>query len=352
MIEMLNTRLSLRFVTILPILGFALSSYYLINFIFYLKYIHIPAFLSFILIGAPFIGRAITPITYSLLVSRIGISRVIYSSIGSMAIINILEYTDNNFSFLLMLRIITGILFGLSTSASIELASESKSKIIIGMTMGGWALGWITAAFSAFLLGKYMLLIGIFPSTLLIFYWKSKIDGNKVLHRQIKIEFSWKALLIFLLGFEPAYILQILPSLIGQSAAICETFISYSLSFLAYAFLPLIKNVKMSSILISIVIGISGFFAFISLKIYLFILFTIFGLGMNSILPILSRFLNVDPRKIGPSMNLAALSGFMIPIFVEIGNIKYNSALLTLTTSVLLISFILYETNKKVLNKI
>ncbi|WP_338600185.1 transporter [Sulfolobus tengchongensis] len=344
---MLGTKISLKNVTILPILSFTLSSYYLVNFVFYLQYFKYSTLLEFLLIGAPFIGRALTPLTYPLLVTRMSINRVVYYSLGSMGVIDIIEYFTNSSILLLLLRILTGVLFGLSTSAAVEIATQSKSKIIIGMTMGGWALGWLLAAFITFAIGKYTLIASSFSIIFLLFSKNSNANLRLPINaRENRIAFSWEALLIFLLGFEPAYILQIVPSLLGEELAIKETIIAYSISFIAYLALPAIKNIRVISLVSSIIISITGFLAFITLKTWIFIPFTVFGLGFNSLLPIIVRLMGIEVRKIGPSMNLASLSGFLIPSLVSIGNIQANSALLTLLTSVTLGLIILSKSIK------
>jgi len=41
-----------------------------------------------------------------------------------------------------------GIAFGIATSLAVEQAMRSGNKIIIALTMSGWAFGWIMGAFS------------------------------------------------------------------------------------------------------------------------------------------------------------------------------------------------------------
>jgi len=84
---------------------------------------------EFLLIGAPFIGRAITPITYPFLMTKMDIERITYLSLGNMAILDIVEFfMASNTLVLIPLRVATGILFGLAISASVELATQSRSK--------------------------------------------------------------------------------------------------------------------------------------------------------------------------------------------------------------------------------
>ncbi|QXJ33396.1 transporter [Saccharolobus shibatae] len=333
---MLGIKIPLRKTTILPVLSFTLSSYFLINFIFYLQYADYTGLVEFLLIGAPFIGRAITPITYPFLMTKMDIERIAYLSLGNMAILDIVEFfMTSNTLVLIPLRVATGILFGLATSAAVELATQSRSKIIVGMTMGGWALGWILAALISFLVGKMILIASSF--SLVFFFLIKRSNTDKRLFSypgNIGIAFSWKALLIFLLGFEPAYILQLTPSLLGESNAIEETIIAYSISFIAYIILPAIRNIRITSLLSSLIIGILGFASFITLKVWILIPFTVLGLGLNSLLPIIIRSMKVEVTKIGPSMNLASLSGFLIPSLVGIGDIEINSAILTLISSI------------------
>ncbi|AOL16046.1 transporter [Sulfolobus sp. A20] len=342
---MLGTKISLKYSVLIPILGFTLSSYSMVNFVFYSQYIDYSKVVDFILIGAPFIGRALTPITYGILVSRVGISRILYSSLGSMGLIDLFEYYTYDFDTLLVLRIIIGILFGLSTSASVELATESKSNIIVGMTMGGWALGWVLAATTAFILEQRMLLASVvliviaLPLLLKSSNLQTFIGGNKM-----NLAFSAEALLIFLLGFEPAYILQVVPSLLGDGLSIQISLIAYLISFAFYILFSILKDKIKTLIISSLIVGILGFLSFFLLIPWIFIPFTALGLGTNAILPIIAKMTGIEPRRIGPSMNLASLSGFIIPVGVELGNVLYNSAVLTLITSIMLVTFVYLRT--------
>lgn len=342
---MLSTKASLKYSVLIPILGFTLSSYSMVNFVFYSQYIDYNKVVDFILIGVPFIGRAITPVTYGILVSRVGITRILYGSLSSMGLIDLLEYYTYDFNTLLVLRIIIGILFGLSTSASVELATESKSNIIVGMTMGGWALGWVLAAATAFILGEKMLLASIvltiiaLPLLLKSTNLQTFIGGNK-----INLAFSTEALLIFLLGFEPAYVLQVVPSLLGEQLSIQISLIAYLISFAFYILFSVLKDKIKTLIVSSLIMGVLGFLSFFLLIPWIFVPFTALGLGTNAILPIIARMIGIEPRRIGPSMNLAALSGFIIPVGVELGNVLYNSAILTIVTSVMLVIFVHFRT--------
>jgi hypothetical protein len=107
---MLGIKIPLRKTTILPVLSFTLSSYFLINFIFYLQYTDYTGLVEFLLIGAPFIGRAITPITYPFLMTKMDIERITYLSLGNMAILDIVEFfMASNTLVLIPLRVATGI---------------------------------------------------------------------------------------------------------------------------------------------------------------------------------------------------------------------------------------------------
>ncbi|QKR00252.1 transporter [Metallosphaera tengchongensis] len=333
---------------LLPIIGFSLSSYTVMNFIFYLNYLNYNNPLSYILIGAPFIGRIFTPITYNLLY-RFGTNRLMFGTLGLLGSVNLVESFTGNFDVLLALRVISGILFGLTTSESMRLASESGSNVVVGLTMGGWALGWVLSAVSDSLLGKYMLL----PSSALLasFLFVGRAE-NRVAVKGSRIALSAKALLVFLLGLEPAYILQVIPSILG-SESVMETIASYSVSFLAYIGMSFVRRIRYVALFVLPLVGGLGFVAFISSYPWLLAAFTVLGLGINAVLPIMVRSMGVEPRKIGPSMNLASISGFLIPVLVGLGNVRINSALLTLLMLTVLSSIVFIELrdNSKVSGK-
>ena len=139
----------LNFNKILPVFSYSIATFFLMDFAFFINDIvstlHFTYLESYILLGIPFVGRMVTPFVYSSF-GRIGVPRLALTSITLMAIISLLMGYETYFFELLISRFVIGILFGLATSAAIEVASITRSRVIVGLTMGGWAIGWLLGA--------------------------------------------------------------------------------------------------------------------------------------------------------------------------------------------------------------
>jgi MFS family permease len=332
----------------LPILSYSLSSFFLLGYIFYMEAAKFPTWISVILIGIPFIGRMVTPFVYSRLTFAIGVERSMILSLIYMSLISVIDTFILNYSFLVATRFILGVLFGISTSASIELASLTEDKKIVGLTMAGWAFGWIISVILFESFGSYMFIPGLVTLSLLLLrterYSVSKVG---------KISFSWKAFSVFFLGFVPAYVMQLVPSMLG-SEAFLETIVGYSLSIFAYLFLPMVKRLTLAITVVALIIVSTAVLGFSTLNLALLSIFTMFGLGLNSLLPIISRMINVEPWKIGPSMNLASFGGLLFPEIISItGDEKLSSTVVVLVTTIafLLLVFKLQRTSIKSVNR-
>ncbi|AAT43109.1 MFS transporter [Picrophilus oshimae] len=328
----------------IPVFAYSISTFFLMNFAFFIpelvKTYHFSYIESFILLGSPFIGRAFTPFLYSNF-SKIGVHRLAMLSISIMSLFSIFEAFTHAFSILLIFRLLTGIFFGLATSAAVEVSAVSGNKILMGLTMGGWAIGWTLAAVLYTILGSvfYISLAGsvFLPSV----FFSKKLNVISPHVKKYKMDFSIRAFLVFFLGFTPAYILEIVPTYLPDSSI--ESIIAYSIAVPVYVMIPFminrfgIRNVAYVSISMA---ALSGILLFSTYNIYIAILFTAVGLGINSILPVVSRSLNIDPKKIGPSMNFSSIIGFMIPVLITIGNVSLNSSLMLGLALVILILFI------------
>ena len=340
-----------EFNKILPIFSYSIATFFLMDFAFFIDDIvttlHFSYTESFILLGIPFIGRMVTPFIYSY-AGKIGVPRLALLSITVMALISFGMGYETSFPELFASRFMIGVFFGLATSASIEVSSITRDQKIIGLTMGGWAIGWLLGAIFFMILGSWELvsIAGIIFAPALLFSRKHNIISPML--RKFHFDFSMKVFIIFLLGFTPAYVLEIVPSYLGPSSFI-ESISAYSVAVFAYLLLPAmmirfsLKKTVFSSL---IIVGISGILFFSTLNIAFAIIFTMFGLGVNSLLPIISRNLNVDPDKIGPSMNFSAVAGFIFPVFLTLGNEALNAAIAIFIASVFLFIFVAVEFGK------
>ncbi len=342
----------LNFNKTLPVFSYSIATFFLMDFAFFINDIvstlHFTYLESYILLGIPFIGRMVTPFVYSYL-GRIGVPRLALASITSMAIISCLMGYETYFFELFISRFVIGILFGLATSASIEVASITKSRITIGLTMGGWALGWLLGAVFFIFLKSWELvsIAGIIFVPAVLFSKKHNVISPAL--RKFHFDFSFKVFIIFLLGFTPSYILEIAPSYLG-SAALEESIIAYSIAISAYLLLPYMINrfsLKKTLYPSLIIVAVSGVLFFLTKNIFMAVIFTMIGLGINSLLPIISRNLNVEPDKIGPSMNFSAISGFILPVVLTVGYESINSSITILITTVCFFVFMGIEFGRK-----
>ncbi len=341
-----------EFNKILPVFTYSIATFFLMDFAFFITNIvntlHFSYLESFILLGIPFIGRMFTPFIYSQL-GKIGVPRLALLSISVMAIISFLMAFETLFVELFISRFVIGILFGLATSGAIEVASITQNRNVIGLTMGGWAIGWLIGAILFMSLGSWELvsLFGIIFVPAVLFSKKHNVISPHL--KKVNFDFSLKVFVVFLLGFTPAYVLEIIPSYI-KTGAFIESTIAYTLAIFAYLAIPYfvthysLKKVMFPSL---IVVAASALIFFGTGSIAFAVLFTIFGLGLNSILPVISRNLNVEASKIGPSMNFSAVAGFIYPVILTIGNEALNAAIAILISSVFMFAFIIIEFNKK-----
>jgi MFS family permease len=340
-----------EFNKILPIFSYSIATFFLMDFAFFINDIvttlHFTYTESFILLGIPFIGRMVTPFVYSYM-GRIGVPRLALLSITIMAIISFVMGYETTFAELFASRFVIGIFFGLSTSAAIEVSSITGNKKVIGLTMGGWAIGWLMGAIFFMLLGSWELvsIAGIIFAPLVLFSRKHNVISPML--KKFHFDFSIKVFIIFLLGFTPAYVLEIVPSYLGPSSFI-ESIVAYSAAVFAYLLIPAmmirfsLKKTLFSSL---IIVAISGILFFSTMNILFAVLFTMFGLGVNSLLPIISRNLNVEADKIGPSMNFSAVAGFIFPVILTIGNEALNAAIAVSVASMFLLLFTSLEFGK------
>ncbi|MEM0139838.1 MAG: MFS transporter [Ferroplasma sp.] len=341
-----------EFNKILPVFTYSIATFFLMDFAFFITDIvdtlHFTYLESFILLGIPFIGRMATPFIYSS-AGRMGVARLALLSITIMAIISLAMAFETLFVELFVSRFVIGILFGLATSSAIEVSSTTQNRNIIGLTMGGWALGWLLGAIFFMALGSWELvsLAGIIFVPAVIFSKKHNVISPIL--KKFHFDFSLKVFVVFLLGFTPAYVLEIIPSYIG-AASFEESTIAYTLAIFAYLAIPYfvthysLKKVIYPSL---VIVSASALLFFGTGNLAFAIIFTVFGLGLNSILPVISRNLNVEASKIGPSMNFSAVAGFIYPVILTLGDEAFNAEIAITLSAIFMIVFIAMEFNKK-----
>ncbi len=198
------------------------------------------------------------------------------------------------------------------------------------------------------LLGSWELvsIAGIIFAPALLFSRKHNIISPML--KKFHFDFSIKVFIVFLLGFTPAYVLEIVPSYLGPSS-FNESIIAYSVAIFAYLLLPALVirfSLKKTLFPSLIIVAISGLLFFSTMNILFAVIFTMFGLGVNALLPIISGNMKVEADKIGPSMNFSAVAGFIYPVVLTMGNEALNLAIVVLASSILLLFFVSLESGK------
>ncbi|BAB59398.1 hypothetical protein [Thermoplasma volcanium GSS1] len=327
---------------LMAIIGYTIPTFILVMPAFYTSYIsnefQIPYYTVFIIIGSPFIGRFLGAYLYS----KFRFLGTPFSySMFAIGILSIAMAFEKSVTMMAMDRFLIGISFGIVTSFAVEVAVRTRNQIVIGLTTGGWALGWILSAIvSMYMPFKYALLVsGIsIPLSLLGLLIRNVPIGHVI---STGFNFSPYSFLIYFLAFEPAFVLEIAPKLLGSTAFV-ESLIAYLVAIPAYMVFPILGKrygFKNMIYVTSVVTIISSIFFFIFLSLEAAVVFTVMGLTVNAIIPGFLRSSNIDPEKIGPSLNFSAINGFITPTLVYvIGYPRYSSLSLTLLSMTLLLA--------------
>jgi hypothetical protein len=208
-----------------------------------------------------------------------------------------------------------GVVFGITTSLAVEQAVSSGRKILVALTMSGWAFGWIAGALAYISLEQWSLitLTGVItlPFSLLYSYVEEvpKLYGAKLTMPPLA------SILIFFFSFEPAFVLQLAPSIVESQGGIVWVIVGYAVSIPMYLIVPrlTLAETKIAA-LYTLVSAISGVLFFITSIPYILVLFTAFGLGINSIAPRLASAYGATARNMGIALNIAALGGVIVPV--------------------------------------
>ncbi|MCY0860138.1 MAG: hypothetical protein OWQ54_06865 [Sulfolobaceae archaeon] len=314
------------------VIAYSLTAFSLLNFSFFLKFVNYSPIDYSILLGIPFVGRMLTPILYPISVRQLGMARVLSISTAISGLISVAEeFTVENFPVVLIERFIIGVMFGLSLSSAVELASFERSKTITGLTLSGWAIGFLIAALSYEILGKWMLLTGILAIPMI--FIKGRRYGINTFSK-INLAFSLKGFIMSFLAFEPAYALTLVPLMINDSFE--ESIIAYSIAIIAYIILPKVESYFKELV---IAIGVLGAISFLTLSVPIISIFTALGLGFISIIPSIAYKKGISPRDLGPSMNLASIGGLIFPTVIEIAHPNLTASILTIALMLILASF-------------
>ncbi|BFI75892.1 transporter [Sulfurisphaera ohwakuensis] len=329
--------LNKRSIAFTSVISYTLATYVLVAPAFTVNQFTLPQWLSFLIVSIPFGGRVIGSLLYQRLVSIFG-SRLTYLiSIIALGLFS-LGSSINVLGLLIPLRLLVGIAFGIATSLAVEQAMRSGNKIIIALTMSGWAFGWIMGAFSYLTLQNWSLIAisGIITIPFSLLY--KGLLNFKVEEDKFSLP-SVSSILIFFFSFEPAFALQLAPSIVEDEGGISWLILGYIVSIPMYILMPTISRFlgeTRTAIIYTSVSAISGVLFFITSLPYILVIFTAFGLGMNAIAPRLASVYGATARSIGIALNTAALGGVVVPVVASL-NIKIIASLFTAISMVILL---------------
>jgi len=311
-----------------PVLAFTLTSYVLLLPTFAADQLPFPKWLSYLVISTPFIGRFVGALLLSRF-SRFSTSRAIYTvSFACLGLLSMVEAFNLNPWLLLSSRFLVGVIFGTVTSLAVGHALARGDRVVVGVTMAGWAMGWLGAAIT------YLTLHWWTPVTLAGLGCLVSIPLFK---DELRMRVSFKvpsasSILIYALALEPTYALMLAPGVLGLRGVNAAPWISwaYFTAIFAYIFLPRLHRSLSVVFLIS---GVSGFLFFFTGLPFLLIPVAFLSLGILAALPDL-----IDRRSrlsAGAALNISSFEGAIIPVIGSMTGDLFLSALTLLSMSAL-----------------
>ncbi len=321
---------NIAFIAITSLIAYALPTYVIVAPAYTVSQFNVAEWLAFLIVSIPFGGRVMGALAYQKIIVSLGSRLTFLVSLSSLGIISILTGISSNFGILIVLRLLVGIMFGLATSFAVEQAVKTGNRFITALTMSGWAIGWIGGAI-AYLDLKTWYLIAIsgaitIPSALL--YQKTRYFKGEKVKQGLPSIF---AVLVFFFAFEPAFILQLAPTVLEKEGGLSWLILGYAISVPMYFIVPALSRLlgETKAVIISTSISaVSGTLFFVTGLPYLVVIFNAFGLGINSLAPRISQFYGAGARNMGIALNAAALGGVFVPVIGSI-NIKIVASLIT-----------------------
>ncbi|NON62820.1 transporter [Acidianus sp. RZ1] len=330
--------------TLAPLITYALATFILVLPSFTVTQFSLPEWLSFLIVSIPFGGRVVGSIMYQRIVSLIG-SRSTFAI--SMALLGSLSLasTVRDVMLLIIVRLAVGIAFGIATSLAVETATRKGSRTLTALTMSGWAFGWIFGAFDYILLKEwYLIAISGIISIPFVLIRNSYED-----FKTIKIKTSRPSILsiaAFFLSFEPAFVLQLAPSIV-QSSGMEWLIFGYIVSIPMYLLVPSLSSLLgevRTTMVYTFIASMSGVLFFYFAQVPALIVFTAFGLGINSLAPRIAAMYGANPRTMGTALNSAALGGVIVPVISSF-DIRVYASIFTVSSLCLLAVMALKKRN-------
>ncbi|EWG07618.1 MAG: transporter [Candidatus Aramenus sulfurataquae] len=321
-------------------LAYTVPTYVLVTPAFFVSSLRLPTWLSFLVVSIPFGGRIVGAIAYQRVIALLG-SKLTYlasfTSLGFLALSSALTY---NVILLILVRFLVGVSFGLATSLAMEQAVRSGNRLIQASTLSGWAVGWIMGALAYTSMANFYLatLSGAVTFPLSLLY--RKVEAFEGTTPALKLEMpSFAAVLVFFLSFEPAFVLQLAPSLLEREGGIVWLVVGYVASIPMYFLIPALSRVfgETRALTTSAVIAaVSGATFFLTDSPLALVPFNAFGLGINSVAPRVAELYGANARNMGIALNAAAVGGVFVPVVSSI-DVKVLASTITLVSMFLLL---------------
>ncbi|AAY80361.1 hypothetical protein [Sulfolobus acidocaldarius] len=328
-------------IAITSIIGYVIPAYLIVSSAYVVDQFSLPTWLSYVLVSIPFLGRLIGALIYQRII-RIVKSDMIFSlSLTILGIVSLLlSVTNVNYILIMWLRFTLGIIFGIIASLSIDQAVRSGNRIVIGLALSGWAIGWIFAQASYSLLDNWRSIYAVgvisLPLALLGKYTlKFKAEDHIILDNHI----SLYTIMIFLLTLEPSFILTLAPQILERQGELELLLLAYVLSLPMYIVNSVI-NYKVAFTLSGISAGIFGFLFFLTGSPILIIPLVMFGITITSVVPKV-----FNSKNTGASINIASIEGAVVPVVGTVSD--YVAGGMTLFSMITLVA--MYFGEKKIL---
>lgn len=327
------------------VIAYAAATYVMIAPAFTVNQFRLPDWLAFLIVSIPFLGRIIGSFLYQKVIEFFGSRTTYLISLPSLGLLS-LGSSVSPIILLIPLRLAIGIIFGIVTSLAVEQAARSGNRIIMALTMAGWAFGWIGGALSylAFQQWSLIALSGIITLPFSAFY-KNVIPFSS---QRTKITLPPIAsVMLFFFSFEPSFSLQLAPAIIEDEGGISWLILGYSISIFMYVLAETVASLlgELRTLLIyAIASAASGVSFFLTASPYLLVAFTAFGLGINSISPRIASVYGASARVMGFAMNTAAIGGVIVPVIGSF-NVKLFGSLFTAISMTALIVMTMKKSN-------
>ncbi|TRN00353.1 transporter [Sulfolobus sp. F1] len=326
MISLIKVSLKLNRISYNPvlfILSYSIPTFVLVYPSFFIPMLakHFPYWEAFLLLSLPFLGRVFGSVLY----------QFFRSYTIPFILLSLLTFLQSNLLLIFPVRFLIGVLFGLLTSYAVDNAVKSSNNLILGLTTGGWSIGWVLSYIAYQFLHSFYE-INLFASVLILSLSFLGIGQPlKVLKARVNFSFpKVSSVLIYLSVLTPAFALEVIPSILEKINLTWLILPAYVLSIIAYLGLPIIgqrMGIRKCVIVTMIVMLLSGLSTFL-LYPYMLLPFTIFGLGILSIVPKYLDLRGEKSERLGMALNIGSIAGIAIPTLYSLFPITPESFLI------------------------